>query len=699
MKWKQRIIGALLAGALCLGVLAPGASAAETPSLRDVLGIYTTGGIRGGLSAQDPASGKETGRTYLKAASAIADQRNRVSASLLLDCGDAVGNGVDGGGNLDLEYDPVALALRTIGYDALVPGVGEFRMGPEYREEFFDQLEAEEGPGKPVALLSANYLDERRQTPILSAYEVFTVEIGGESWRIGVAGLGAIDGADHLPEDYYEGACFSHSGNTRGSYAWEWEEYLRPALQSAENCDFIVVVCGDEDLAGFVEQTTGIDLVVGSRGEAGAWSAADAGGRLVPCISGGGSLMTRALVGVDGEGNLKVEEYGLLDLAGYSNDPALEGVLSEAHSALALAGGQQVGTLAGEWDNGAQAPYGQTDAFDLVARAMLWASEADGVFLNPSRLGKRDLNQLFQAESRTAPLTLGDCYALYPDSNSTLCVVELTGVQVKEWLDICAGRYGTDEEGHLTGGEEADALYGMDYELYIENEPRRRVENLTWQGEPIDGGQRFRIAVDSRSLEDPQFPVATVLWTSATDPRFAQGGGGIPAVLAAYSGAVSLLVPQRESTWRIYTGTSSGPMNRLEFINMLYELAGRPEPTVDTAFVDLAQDPAAVWAAECGIVGGDGQGRFLPTKLVTREQAAVILSRFAQICGLSLEGDGRAAELDDAPEIAAWAYPAVDFCYDLGIMPAEGNRFRPKDTFTRAEAGEFLAVLSGLLER
>jgi len=699
MEWMRKIGCALLAGAFCLGLLPPGAAAEETRPVRDVLGIYMTAGLHGGLLAQDPLSGEETGSTYLKAASAIADQRERVSATLVLDGGNAVDNGVASACNLDLDYNPVALALRTIGYDALVPGLGEFRLGPDYREEFFAQLTAEEGPGTPVSLLSANYLEESSETPLLAAYQVFPVEIAGQSWRVGVAGLGAIDGTERLPEAYYEGARFSHSGNTKNSYAWEWEEYLGPALRNIENCDLVVAVCGTDDLSAFVEQTTGIDLVVGTQGEANTWTSPDASGRLVPCIIGDGALMTRALVGVDEEGGLKIEEYGLLDLTGYSNDPVLEEALTQARGAMAEAADQQAGTLAGDWSESSHAPYEQTHAFDLVARAMLWATEADVAFLSPASVGDSSLNRLFQGDSRTAALSLGDCYALYPYPYSTLCVVELTGAQIKNWLDICGGRYQTDADGHLTGGEGADALYGMDYEIYIDGGPKQRVETLTWQGEPIDGGQRFRIAVDSRSLEDPEFPVATVLWTSATDERFAQGGGGIPSVVAAYCNAVSLLVPQRESSWKIYTGSSSGPMNRLEFVSMLYELAGRPEPTVDTAFVDLAWDPAAIWAAECGIVGGDGQGRFLPTELVTREQAAVVLSRFAQMRGLFPSEDGAAAELEDAGQVSAWAYPAVDFCYSAGIMSTEDGWFRPQDTFTRTEAGGFLSALGELLEK
>ena len=279
--------------------------------------------------------------------------------------------------------------------------------------------------------------------------------------------------------------------------------------------------------------------------------------------------------------------------------------------------------------------------------------------------------------------------------------MELTGAQLMSWLDYCAGQYGVDESGHFTGGENADALYGMDYELYAGDFPGYRVQKLTWKGEPVSNEQRFRVAVPASRLTDPNFPEAQVLWTAASDVRFAARGGSIPAVLASYAENLALLAPLRESTWSLYVGSSRGPINRLEFVTMLYELAGRPEPAVDTAFVDLSGDPAAVWAAESGIVSGDGQGNFLPAQVVTREQAAVILARFAQIRGLTLTDTGAATQLLDYVRVSQWARPAVAFCYETGVMPAvafNGKLFLPQDTFTRQEAADFLAALGRLLE-
>ena len=699
MKWT-RTVRSILAGALCLGLtltVSAAAPAAETPE-RELLGIYSTGGLHGQVYAKDPLTGGEAPASFLKAASAVAQQRRQVAASLLLDSGCALNGGAVSGWDLNGQADPAALALRLIGYDALVPSLGEFLAPPAYRQQVFDQLSAQEGEGAPVALLSANCLDQEGD-PLLKPYQVFSVELEGQTWKIGVAGLGLLDAERVLPEDRREGLRFRHSSNEAGTYAWEWNQYLRLALTDAEECDFIVVVCDAPDIAAFVAQTRDIDLILTHAEEAASHTYPDAGQVQVPCISSDGATLTRTLVGVTEEGGLAVESYGHVDLSSYSDDPALAAALKDFASPAAALALQRAGTLSLDWIEDVQGPYAQSGPFDLTARAMCWASGADAALLSPADLGVSSLNGFFGQDTRSAVLTLADCYEIYPYPYSALCLVELTGKQIRDWLDVCAGRYDVDENGYLTGGETADALYGLSYELYVGSLPGRRVEHLTWKGDELGDFQRLRVAVDARRLADPEFPEVEVLWTALSDPRFTARGGSIPAVLAGYADQSALLSPLREDTWSIYTGSSYGPMNRLEFVTMLYELAGKPEPAVDTAFVDLSGDPAAVWAAESGIVSVDGQGRVLTTQLVTREQAAVILSRFAQTRGLTTHSDGKASQLVDYVTVAPWAQPAVDFCYGSGIMPAVGAGallFRPQDTFTRQEACEFLAALNGL---
>ena len=195
----QKIL-ALLAGAALLAGPLGAAAAEEAPEEAPALAIYTTGGMAGRTWRQDPLTGQTVEQGWQNAAAALAAERAAGTQTLVLDSGDAVGAGPlqDGGA-------AVAAALRSMGCDALVPGLNEFRLGPEAREDFFAALTGAEGAGTPVRVLSGSYLDADSQEPVEEAFAVFQLELEGAPLRVAVLGLGPLDAADHLPDGWAEG--------------------------------------------------------------------------------------------------------------------------------------------------------------------------------------------------------------------------------------------------------------------------------------------------------------------------------------------------------------------------------------------------------------------------------------------------------------------------------------------------------------
>ena len=57
-----------------------------------------------------------------------------------------------------------------------------------------------------------------------------------------------------------------------------------------------------------------------------------------------------------------------------------------------------------------------------------------------------------------------DCAALAP-GDSPVVLVELTGAELRQWLDRSAEAYQAEPDGSISGGEGADVLYGMDLSL------------------------------------------------------------------------------------------------------------------------------------------------------------------------------------------------------------------------------------------
>ena len=692
MARKSILFRRLGAALLALLLLPAGAWAAEPEPAQaaPALGIYTTGDMMGRVGETDPLTGLTEENSYLKVATAMAAERQTVESTLLLDSGDAVANTLASGSAAD-----TALALRSIGYDGLVPSVEEFRLGQGHRAAFFRDLTQEGGTGTPVELISADWMDGQSGQAAAQPYHIYTRQLGEKELRIAVVGLGTLEVPQSLPSYYYSDSQFGHTDNTGMSYVWEWEHWIWPQVARQE-CDLVIVCCHTDrkTLEKFAAQTTGIDLLVNGHGEADAGVLKNLDGQPVSWVSGGGTALTRTVVTLSDSGTPVIGESKLLALSGYENDEALAKATANGQKAQQARAAQKTGTLSGSWAESVTSATRQTAAADLVARAMLWTSGADAALVTNGSLGY--LPEQTGTGSGSRPLTLGDCATL-ARGTSPVVLVELTGAQLEEWLEVCAGRYQVDESGQVTGGQDADFLYGMDYELYVGGQSGQRVVNLTWQGQPVERNRTYRVILEAAHLLDDEFPHCTVLWSAAADMQYAATGGTMASLLAAYASRTGAILPQRESTWAVYAGAVDSAMTRLEFVELLYDVADRPKPGANVAFADVSGSDAVVWAAEKRIVSGDGKGKFLPQMEVTREQAAAMLYHYAKAEGLDLTADGSAVStLSDRDAVSGWAVTAVDFCLRNGLLEPVDGQFRPSATMTRAEVQRTMAVLDTL---
>ena len=688
-----RLLALLLAATLLPGAGALAASDEAAPTAA----IYTTSNMLGEVYAQDPLTGQAEEATYLKVSTLMAQEREQMSDTLLLDAGNAVSTGLTGD-----DGQATALALRSIGYDGLVPGVEELRLGAGSFQKFLQTLKASNGDGTPVDVLSGNLLDGQGN-PLASPYQVYTLNLGSKTVRVGVLGLGGIDAAQLLPSQLYGDLQFAHPANEANSYLWEWN-YWQPRLEQ-EHCDLVVVVChaGPEELTQFAAATTGIDLLVGGNGPADSGTLVNGDGEAVSYVCGGGSALTRTVVKLDKTGTPVLGSSALLELKDAKNSTALSYALSASYTAAAQAGTRQVGTLSGTWEDSFSLTR-QTDTANLVGEAILWASGADGALISLGDLSGETAASLFAKKSDTAALTLSGCAALAPDP-SPVVAVELTGAQLHQWLEVCATRYGVNDAGQPVGGEDADVLYGMDYSLYLSSPEGKRASPLFFQGAWVTDSQVYTVAVSARRLSDPEFPQCKVVWSASADQDFAARGGSVAALLAAYAqdaaGQNRTLTLTCSSSWFIYPEAFNAPLTRLDFVEMLYELAGRPQPGANYAFTDVTNSNAVIWAAEARVVTGDGRGKFLPLTEVTREQAAVMIYNYVRSTGVDVsKATGAVDQLLDQAAISSWAKPAVEFCLSAGIVPAAGTRddlYQPSDSITRLDAALYLTNLKNYL--
>ena len=148
-----------------------------------------------------------------------------------------------------------------------------------------------------------------------------------------------------------------------------------------------------------------------------------------------------------------------------------------------------------------------------------------------------------------------------------------------------------------------------------------------------------------------------------------------------------------------YDDSKFGPddeISRGQIVTILWRMEGSPAASGGN-FDDVAADAyyanAVAWAAENGIVGGYGGGKFGPNDLITREQFAAILYRYAQFKGVdvSVGKDTNILDFDDAPDISSYAVPAIQWACGSGVITGtSATTLSPDGTATRAQAATML---------
>lgn len=144
-------------------------------------------------------------------------------------------------------------------------------------------------------------------------------------------------------------------------------------------------------------------------------------------------------------------------------------------------------------------------------------------------------------------------------------------------------------------------------------------------------------------------------------------------------------IPQRD-----YTPLPETPMTRLMLVEALYQMADSPAAAGKTPFTDC--DALAVaWAYQTGVVSGRGNGKFDPDDAITRQEAAVMLYRYARNAGMDLTLGNDLAAFPDSDSTASWAQKEMQWAVDAGLMGGEGDGLlAPRSIMTRAQAADII---------
>ena len=148
----------------------------------------------------------------------------------------------------------------------------------------------------------------------------------------------------------------------------------------------------------------------------------------------------------------------------------------------------------------------------------------------------------------------------------------------------------------------------------------------------------------------------------------------------------------------IGTGDSFEPENKMTramLITVLYRLEENDKTTAECQFQDVSSDDwffeSVAWGAENGIILGISDTDFAPNENVSREQTALILSRYAKMKNYYTENYSDLSGFDDKDAVSSWAIDAMKWANGEGIITGiTDSSISPKTSTTRAQAAELL---------
>ncbi len=135
----------------------------------------------------------------------------------------------------------------------------------------------------------------------------------------------------------------------------------------------------------------------------------------------------------------------------------------------------------------------------------------------------------------------------------------------------------------------------------------------------------------------------------------------------------------------------SKPINRLEFAALSMKLykafGGAPIENTENPFTDT-DNAEVIQAYHAGITTGTSETTFSPEELLSREQAATMLTRIYSMTQENADlTTGSIEKFADDADISDWARESVYFMYAKGIINGiGGNKFAPQNVTPEQEA-------------
>ena len=681
---------------------------------------------------------------YAYAATAMKD------ADLIVDAGDAIEGSVattltKGQCMIDM--------MEAVGYDLAVPG----------NHEFIDTFLTDIVKNAKFPYVSCNFMNLKDNTPVMDAYKIF--EVNGK--KVAFVGITTPETLSKSTPTTFQ--------NEKGEWIYDFcndatGEKLYKTVQAAvdaakkKGADYVIAVghLGIDEQSepwtstSVIKNTTGIDaLFDGHSHSTFSNTQKNKDGKDVLVAQTGTKLVNVGKLTISAAGEIKAELVPIYetkkDADGksyieYKFEP--DGEISKAVQKITdevkeisekVVAKTDVDLTTLNPETGKRAVRNaETNLGDLCADAYRDLLKCDVAFVNGGGV---------RADITKGDITYGDIINVHPFGN-TACMIEVTGEQIWQALELGAASYPGESGGFLQ-------VSGIEYTInqcvpspvlkdetgaFVKLEGAHRVTDVKIGGKPLDvkktytlGGHNYMLlkagdgytmfkgakVLREEVMADNQvlirYITETLKGTVTEKSGYGKATGAGRITIADvpftdvndkdwfYKDVTTLTASGVIKGMTETTFEPQGKVTRAQFITMLYRLDGakKVEDGKNT-FTDLAKDAyytdAINWGVKNELIKGMSEKEFAPEANITREQIATILFRyatFAKKANLDKKVDLK-DKFKDSTKVSDYAKDALQWAAAVEVVKGEAGNIRPLDNATRAEAAALMVRINAL---
>ena len=532
----------LLAGglaALMLVSTVPAALAAEGDTTLTIIATSDTHANVWGWSYED---GKEsTSGSLAQVSSYVKSLRDAGENVILVDNGDTIQGTIMSDDLANKNPDdahPVIAAMNYMGYDAMGLGNHEFNWGVASMKKILGQAE--------FPVLCSNIRDGKGELVAKDGAWTVVEEAGIKV---------AIIAADTPHIQKWDGGKDGIDELQIVSLAEGVEAAMKEIGDSA---DVVMVIAhagptseySEADAANSILSIEGVDLL--QCGHSHSTYINNDGPIPVGEVKNGAGEVLKYTVTLDKDKKITaatVETVSVKDQTPDEGVRAVEAVKTAHEKAVEYVSGNVLGHASAKFqpeNEIAGIPQGKledTAVMDLINTVQLKYAQAD---VSAAALFK-DTSDLPEGE-----LNYGNIFDIYKFDN-TLYRVNITGEQLKQYMEWSASHYNTWTEGDINisfdksvPGYRYDMFAGVDYEIDLSKPAGERIVNVMYKGEPLKDDEQLKLAVNNY-----RFSSAVKEMVGGDEAKEWESSQSIRDMLVEYLAENDPLVPTVDNNWKI----------------------------------------------------------------------------------------------------------------------------------------------------